>query len=122
MISIEVPRELLFKRLGGPANLQRRAARSITSISSRAAQEGVCDFDGQPLFTRSDDNEESIAQRLALYDEKTRPLLDHYEKSGRLKKVDGSGTPEDVFERMVKAVARLRMQATRVDFNTRELS
>ena len=102
VISIEVPRELLFKRLSGRRTCSSCGA--IYHLEFKPSQtEGVCDLDGQPLFTRSDDHEESIARRLALYDEKTRPLLDHYEQSGRLKKVDGTGQPEDVFDRIVMA-------------------
>ncbi|MFY9557166.1 MAG: adenylate kinase [Blastocatellia bacterium] len=105
VISIEVPRELLFKRLGG-----RRTCSACGAIynteSQRSKKEGVCDLDNQPLFTRSDDNEEAIAQRLALYDEKTRPLLNHYADSGRLHRVDGTGAPEDVFGRIVKILGR----------------
>ena len=105
VISIEVPRELLFKRLAG-----RRTCSACGAIyhvdRMPSAVEGVCDVDGQPLFTRSDDNEEAITQRLALYDEKTRPLLDHYAGSGRLHKIDGTGAPEDVFGRIVSILAR----------------
>lgn len=100
VISIEVPRELLFKRLAG-----RRTCSLCGAIYNMyfkpSKSEGVCDLDGQPLFTRSDDNEEAIAQRLALYDEKTRPLLDYYAGSGRLYRIDGTGAPEDVFGRIV---------------------
>src|SRR4029450_1460410 len=103
VISIEVPRELLFRRLAGRRTCS--ACGAIYSIYFKPSKiNGICDLDGQPLFTRSDDNVEAIAQRLALYDEKTRPLLDYYEESGRLKKVHGSGSPEDVFDRMVKAL------------------
>jgi adenylate kinase len=102
VISIEVPRELLFKRLSGRRTCSSCGA--IYHLEFKPSQtEGVCDLDGQPLFTRSDDHEESIARRLALYDEKTRPLLDHYAQSGRLKKVDGTGKPVDVFDRIVAA-------------------
>jgi len=102
-ILIDMPRDLLTKRMIGRRNCP--VCGEIYNIYFKpSAQEGVCDLDGQPLFTRSDDNLESIAQRLALYDEKTRPLLDYYEKSGRLKKVDGSGTPEEVFDRIVAAL------------------
>src|SRR4030095_9661534 len=77
VISIEVPRELLFRRLAGRRTCS--ACGAIYSIYFKPSKiNGVCDLDGQPLFTRSDDNVEAIAQRLALYDEKTRPLLDHY--------------------------------------------
>jgi adenylate kinase len=101
VISIEAPRELLAKRLAGRQTCSGCGA--IYNIYFKpSAKEDVCDLDGQPLFTRSDDNEESIARRLALYDEKTRPLLDYYAESGRLKKVDGSASPEEVFDQMVK--------------------
>jgi adenylate kinase len=103
VISIEAPRESLSKRLAGRQTCSCCGA--IYNIYFKpSAKEGVCDLDGCQLFTRSDDNAESIAQRLALYDEKTRPLLDYYEKSGRLKKVDGSGAPEEVFDRLVKTL------------------
>jgi adenylate kinase len=100
---IDVPRELLFKRMAG-----RRTCSSCGSTYNiyykPSKVEGVCDLDGQPLFTRTDDNEEAIAQRLALYDEKTRPLVDYYAQSGRLYKIDGTGTPEDVFARIVSVL------------------
>jgi adenylate kinase len=103
VIEIVVPRDQLHKRLAG-----RRTCSSCGAIynvnSKPSKQEGVCDLDGQPLLTRSDDHEEAIAQRLALYDEKTRPLLDYYEESGRLSKVDGTGTPEEVFSRIAAAI------------------
>ena len=105
VISIESPRELLSKRLAGRQTCS--ACGAIYNIYFKPSErQGICDLDGQPLFTRSDDNEEAIAQRLALYDEKTRPLLDYYEESGRLHKVDGTGTPEDVFGRVVKILGR----------------
>lgn len=105
VISIEVPRELLFKRLAGRRTCS--ACGAIYNVYFKPSKvEGVCDVDGEPLFTRSDDNEEAIVQRLALYDEKTRPLLDYYAESGRLYKIDGTGAPEDVFGRIVSILGR----------------
>jgi adenylate kinase len=99
-INIEVPREMLWRRLGGRRTCSHCGA--LYNIYSRPSKvEGVCDLDGHPLFTRSDDNEESIRQRLQLYDEKTRPLLAYYRESGRLFDVDGSGSPEEVFRQIV---------------------
>ncbi|HJZ68164.1 MAG TPA: adenylate kinase [Blastocatellia bacterium] len=99
VINIEAPRETLIKRLSGRRTCS--ACGAIYNIYFKPSKkEGVCDLDGQPLFTRSDDNEEAIAQRLALYDEKTRPLVDYYAQSGRLHSVDGAGTPEEVFRRI----------------------
>lgn len=105
VISIEVPRELLFKRLAG-----RRTCSSCGAIFNiyfhPSKIEGVCDLDGHSLFTRSDDNEDAIAQRLALYDEKTRPLLDYYAESGRLRKIDGTGPLDEVFARVVATLGK----------------
>ena len=102
VISIEVPRELLFKRLAGRRTCS--ACGAIYNVFFNPSRtEGVCDLDGHPLFERSDDNEDVIARRLALYDEKTPPLLDHYAESDRLRKVDGTGPLEDVFARVAAA-------------------
>jgi adenylate kinase len=102
-ISIEVPRELLYERLGGRLTCSKCGA--IYHVKFKPSRkEGVCDLDGGQLFTRSDDNAESIAKRLALYDEVTRPLLDYYRESGRLSDVDGTGGPQDVFERLTRII------------------
>jgi adenylate kinase len=105
VISIDLPREFLLKRLTGRQTCG--VCGSIYNVYFKPPKvAGVCDVDGAPLFTRSDDNAESIAKRLALYDEKTRPLLDYYAESGRLHEVDGDGTTEEVFNRIVKVLGR----------------
>ena len=60
--------------------------------------EGVCDLhpDAQ-LVHRTDDTAEKIKVRLATYEQQTRPLLDYYEKSNRLHRVDGTSDPEAIF-------------------------
>ena len=110
VIKIETPRDLLYKRLTGRRTCTKCGAIYHTEFLP-SKQEGVCDLDGQALFTRSDDNEEAIRQRLALYDEKTRPLLDYYGESGRLVKVDGTGTPEEVFNRISEVVSQSGQQS-----------
>ena len=105
VVSIEVPREQLYKRLAGRQTCSSCGA--IYNIYFKPSiKEGMCDLDGQPLFTRSDDNEEAIIQRLALYDQNTRPLLDYYDHTGRLQTVDGTGAPEEVFGRVVQLLGK----------------
>lgn len=100
VINMDAPRDVLIKRLSGRRTCS--ACGAIYNVYFKPSKkEGVCDLEGQPLITRSDDNEEAIARRLALYDEKTRPLVDYYAQSGRLHSVDGTGTPEDVFRRII---------------------
>lgn len=105
VVKISILRELLSKRLTGRRQCPVCGALyNLYFMPPR--REGVCDLDSQPLVTRSDDNEEAIAQRLALYDEKTKPLVDYYNETGRLYRVDGTGTPEEVFSRIAGIVQK----------------
>lgn len=56
------------------------------------------------LEGRSDDNAETIRRRLEVYREKTEPLVHYYEKKGVLRRVDGLGTPEEVYARIRAAL------------------
>jgi len=49
---------------------------------------------------REDDTAETIAHRLEVYKNQTAPVLQYYADRGLLKSVDGTGTPDDVFERI----------------------
>ena len=51
---------------------------------------------------RSDDNRETIAERLRVYYEQTAPLKEYYQKAGILKSVDGVGTIDEIFNRIVR--------------------
>jgi adenylate kinase len=55
---------------------------------------------------RSDDTEESVRTRLALYREQTEPLIGFYEDGGGVTRVDGVGGVEEVLARIVGALSR----------------
>ncbi|MFH0764185.1 MAG: adenylate kinase [Candidatus Omnitrophota bacterium] len=61
-------------------------------------KEGVCDKCGGALFQRPDDKEETVINRLKVYEDRTRPLVDFYAKKGILKKVSGDLGVEDLFK------------------------
>jgi adenylate kinase len=54
---------------------------------------------------RSDDNEETIRNRMAVYRRQTEPLVQHYRRQGILAEVDGCGSIEEVAERIQEAAA-----------------
>ena len=56
---------------------------------------------------RSDDNLETIQSRLNVYQEQTVPLKEYYKKKGRLFKIKGSGSLEDIFESITDVIDRL---------------
>ena len=49
---------------------------------------------------RTDDNEDTIRARMRVYREETQPLLDFYQERGKLRRVDGVGSVEEVYERI----------------------
>ena len=60
--------------------------------------EGVCDECGGDLIQRDDDTEDTVRERLRVYEENTAPVVQHYRDEGVLVEVDGEGTPDEVFE------------------------
>lgn len=103
-IEVDIPRAELMKRLTGRRSCP--VCGEIYNIYSKPPlREGVCDFHPETQLThRADDNPESVATRLATYDRLTKPLLDFYEKSGRLKKISGEGELEAIYAELEKLV------------------
>lgn len=101
-IEVDVPREELMRRLTGRRSCP--VCGEIYNIYSRPPEvENVCDEHPEAqLIHRGDDNEESVRTRLATYDNSTKPLLDHYQGLGLLKKVDGAGSVEEIYSAIDK--------------------
>ncbi|MDR6842865.1 adenylate kinase [Pseudoxanthomonas sacheonensis] len=76
-VQLEVPTELLVERIAG-----------------RAAAEG-----------RADDTPESVRTRLKVYDNQTAPVIDYYRQHGQLTVVNGVGSLDDVFSRLIEALS-----------------
>jgi adenylate kinase len=96
-ILVDVPLEQLEKRMTGRRNCP--VCNEIYNIYFKPPQrDNVCDFhpDTQ-LNHRADDKVETIQSRLVTYEDNTRPLLDYYEASHRLRRVDGTREPEAIY-------------------------
>ncbi len=100
-IAIEVPDEELVKRLTGRRTC-KNCGMMYHIIFKPPKEEGKCDACGGELYQRADDNEETVRNRLKVYHESTAPLIDYYEKKGVLHRVDGMGSIDEIFERIVK--------------------
>lgn len=103
-IEVGVPREELMRRLTGRRSCP--VCGEIYNVYSKPPKsDNVCDFHPESQLThRADDNEESVSTRLSTYDEQTKPLLEYYETSGRLEKVDGTGDVEDIYTGLKKLI------------------
>jgi adenylate kinase len=65
-----------------------------------------CPKTGEPhkLFQRPDDTEETVANRLKVYEEKTKPLIEFYRKKGVLQSINAEGDVDEITERLEKAL------------------
>ena len=68
-------------------------------------REGFCDKCSGILNQREDDKPEAIKERLKVYRDKTEPLIKYYQEKGLIVDVDGSGTPKEEFDLVLKAVS-----------------
>lgn len=97
VININVDQEILMKRLTG-RRICKDCGATYHLVFNPPAQEGVCDKCGGELYQRSDDNEETVANRLEVNIKQTKPLLDFYENLGYLRNIDGQQDISKVFE------------------------
>jgi len=103
-ILIDVPLDQLEKRMTGRRSCP--LCGEIYNIYFKTPKnDNVCDFHNETgLNHRADDTEEKVKVRLATYEENTKPLLDFYENSGRLQKVDGTDELEEIYQELEKLV------------------
>ena len=65
----------------------------------------ICPACGGKLFTRKDDVPSVIKERLRVYEENTKPLIEFYQSKNLLKSVDGDKSVDEVFEEIVKVLS-----------------
>lgn len=98
-LSVDVDSEILMKRLTG-----RRTCKSCQQMYNihftPPQKDGVCDKCGGELFQRDDDREDTIKNRLEVYEKSTAPLIDYYGKKNILKSVEGMGSVDDIFKKV----------------------
>ncbi len=106
-IYIEVPEEALLDRLTG--RYVCRVCQSPYHIkNSPPKKKGVCDKCSGELYQRPDDKEETIRERLKVYFAQTMPLLEYYEKKGKLLRVNGNQHIDEVGKEIVKFLKGLK--------------
>jgi adenylate kinase len=106
-IYIEVPESALLDRLTGRF-VCRTCQAPYHVRNSPPTKTGVCDKCSGELYQRADDKEETIKERLKVYFAQTMPLLDYYEKKGRLLRVNGNQHIDQVGKEIVKYLKGLK--------------
>jgi adenylate kinase len=111
VLCYELPVEEIVARLGGRRSCADcKAVCHVTALPPRVA--GFCDRCGGRLVQRDDDRPESVRVRMQAYEESTRPLCDYYERAGKLLAIPGSGSPDEILGRTLKALVRCAAPST----------
>lgn len=112
VLLLEVRNETLMQRLAGRRVCPKCGA--VYNVHSMPPGTTTCANDGAELYQRADDKEEVIANRLEVYEQQTRPLVEHYSRLGLLRAVAGEGGLDEVFERMEAAALAKPVPAEKV--------
>jgi len=102
---IDVDYDVLMQRLTG--RLTCESCGSVFNIyTNPPKQDDACDKCGGKLHHRADDNEETIGNRLKVYDAQTKPLIAYFSASNRLETVVGEGDINAIFKHICAALDR----------------
>ena len=105
VVAIAMPEDALVERLA-----RRRVCGQCGNATSVAAGEARdrCEKCGGELVFRSDDTESTVRERLRVYAEATKPLVDFYSSRSTFRAVDGQQSPAAVGDALSQAVEEMR--------------
>lgn len=101
VIVIDLPEEESLKRLGG--RLTCTACGKVLSVADGHQAGEACHCGGK-FEVRADDTPDAIRRRLAIYRADTEPVIAEYDRQGLVRRVDGVGSVEEVFKRVLANV------------------
>lgn len=100
---IDVPKENILERMTGRRVCISCGASYHIKFNPTTVP-GKCDKCGGEVIQRKDDTEETVGERLKVYDTQTQPLIDYYKKQNKLLIVDGTKEICDVFRSICNAL------------------
>ena len=103
ILSLSVSLDELVDRLTGRRVCSACGANYHVEFD-QPAEEGVCDECGGELIQREDDNEESVRNRLDVFDENTAPVIEHYRDHAGFVEIDGEQAPDAVWQDISRAI------------------
>ena len=103
VINLNVADEEIIKRIVN-RRLCSKCGAGYNVVTMPPKKEGICDVCNSPLYTRADDNEETVKVRLSVYNEQTKPLVEYYEALNKILNINSNQSIEDAVKEIVKAV------------------
>jgi len=106
VINLDVPEELLLRRLTSRRTCSNSACQAIYNIHTKPTRkEGVCDLCGSPVVQRDDEKDDVIKNRLKVYRDNTMPLIEYYNREPvffSVPCIDAKETVDEIKKRMNK--------------------
>ncbi len=103
VLNFTAPKKVIIERLSG-----RRTCRKCGAIyhikNIPPKKENTCDKCGSELYQRSDETHDVIMERLAVYEEKTSPVIDFYRNEELLDDIDATKTVEEIFKQCIEVL------------------
>ena len=103
VLLLDVPVDEILRRITG--RLSCECGRSYHRTDGPPKVDGACDECGGTLFTRPDDEPDTVSVRMKEYHEQTSPLIEYFEEVGMLIKIDGVGPMKEIARRIDAALA-----------------
>lgn len=100
VLNIDVDKDSLLKRLSGRRVCPNCGA-SYHIDNNPPKVEGICDVCQTPVIQREDDKEETVLDRIKVYDSQTKPLVDFYNKQDLVFTVDGTLPIDEITNKLV---------------------
>ncbi len=110
VLNLSVADEIIITRLSNRV-ICKKCGAIYNLLTLKPKTEGVCDSCGGELYQRYDDKPEVIQERLNVYREKTKPLIDYYKKKGIIKDIwckDLMTPPEVIVKEMLEILEKIR--------------
>lgn len=100
---IEVKDEDIIERMSG-RRVCNNCGATYNVVFNPTKIEGICDVCNSSVIQRADDAAETVLNRLETYHKQTQPLINYYEKAGKLVVAIGAGEVEETSSRVMKAL------------------
>ena len=106
VLDLDVPRTVVLERISSRRVCRDCGTNYVASGTARGLE--ICEVCGGDVMQRDDDTPDAINRRLDLYEEQTSPLIEYYQRAGKLVVIDGTGSPDAVFALLTAAVDTAR--------------
>jgi adenylate kinase len=83
-----------------------KCGRIFNVVTNPPKVEGVCDFCGDKLITRSDETPEKTAVRIEWFEKEVVPMINYYKEKGLVEEIDGNRPIEVIFEDIVERLRK----------------